>query len=189
MELAGLDRARYFLPTAICVYLAGLCLVLMITSAFLVSLQNAVAVTAAGLFGLVLTGGLGYSFWRAQRQDLRYTRVQTQSDAPENFAAVRSAAVLAGWRIASEEPASRLVAQTTVTLLDVGERVAVRFRGSDVLVASICDPSVGFSLVGRRHCEEHRELVRQAVLAPRPRPDAASPRPDAAPASAPGSAS
>jgi hypothetical protein len=47
----------------------------------------------------------------------------------------------------------------------VGERVAVRFRGSDVLVASICDPSVGFSLVGRRHCQEHRDIVRTAVLA------------------------
>jgi hypothetical protein len=32
------------------------------------------------------------------------------------------------------------------------------------LVASICDPSVGFSLVGRRRCAEHRALVRSAVL-------------------------
>jgi hypothetical protein len=31
-------------------------------------------------------------------------------------------------------------------------------------VACICDPDVGFSLVGRRRCQQHRELVRQAVL-------------------------
>ena len=61
-----------------------------------------------------------------------------------------------------------LLAQTSGALLDVGERVAVRFRDSDVLVASICDPSIGFSLAGRRHCADHREYVRQVVL-PRPR--------------------
>jgi hypothetical protein len=37
-----------------------------------------------------------------------------------------------------------------------------------VMVASICDPSVGFSLVGRRRCAEHRGLVRSAVLQLRP---------------------
>jgi hypothetical protein len=62
-----------------------------------------------------------------------------------------------------EDAPWRLDAETSVSLLDAGERIAVRFRGSDVLVASICDPRVGFSLVGRRHCAEHRELVRQAV--------------------------
>jgi hypothetical protein len=164
MELAGLDRARYFLPTAICVYLATLCVVLIITSAFVASLQNAVAVTAAGVFGLLLTGGLGFAFWRAQRHDLRFLTVRTSADAQSNFGTVRAAALAAGWKIAREEPYSSLDAQTASTLLDIGERVAVRFHGSDVLVASICDPGVGFSLVGRQHCEAHRELVRRAVI-------------------------
>ena len=164
LQLVGMDRARYFLPTAICVYLSALCLVLIVTSAFLVSLQNAVAVTAAGLFGLLLSAGLGYLFWHAQRRDLLYTRVPTAFDAGSNFDAVRSAVARAGWRICSEEPARRLDAQTRVTLLDVGERVSVQFEDHDVLIASICDPSVGFSLAGRQHCAEHRELVRQAVL-------------------------
>jgi hypothetical protein len=165
MQLAGWDRARYFLPTAICVYLCALCLVLIVTSAFLVSVQNAVAVTVAGLFGLLLSGALGYFFWNAQRRDLLYSRVATGSDATANFDAVRSAAAQAGWRISREEPARRLDALTRVTLLDVGERVSIQFRGHDVLIASICDPSVGFSLAGRQHCAEHRELVRQAVTA------------------------
>jgi hypothetical protein len=103
----------------------------------------------------------------AQRRDLLYTRVLTPFDAPSNFNAVRSAVARAGWRICGEEPALRLDAQTRVTLLDVGERVSVQFHGHDVLIASICDPSVGFSLAGRQHCAEHRELVRQAVL-PKP---------------------
>jgi hypothetical protein len=164
MELVGADRARYFVPTAICAYLSVLCAVLMVTSAFLVSIQNAIAVTAAGLFGLLLSGGLGIIFWRAQRHDLRYLHIATSSDANSNFQAVRAAADSAGWRIVQNEPARQLDALACGSLLDVGERIAVRFRGSEVLVASICDPSVGFSLVGRRHCEQHRELVRSAVL-------------------------
>ena len=166
MQLAGLDRMRYFIPTAICLYLAVLCLVLIVTSAFLVSLQNAVAVTAAGLFGMLLSGGLGFAIWRTQRRELLFTRVATRADAAANFEAVRSAARRAGWRTLQETPARRFDAQTATSLLDVGERVSVQFVGNDVLVASICDPSVGFSLVGRRHCAGHRELVRDAVLPP-----------------------
>jgi len=166
LELVGADRARYFVPTVICLYLSILCTVLIITSAFLAHLQNAMAVTAAGLFGLLMTSGLGLIFWRAQTRDLRYLQVSTLADAQSNFAAVRRAATQAGWRIVHEEPAQRLDAETSEFMMDSGERVAVQFRGSDVLVASICAPSVGFSLIGRRHCAEHRELVRQSVLTP-----------------------
>jgi len=164
MELVGADRARYFIPTAICVYLSALCIVLIITSAFLVNLQNAVAVATAGVFGLLLSVGLGLLFWRAQRVELRYRRVSTSSDALSNFKLVSAAAQRAGWRVLREEPGRRLDAQACGSILNVGERIAVQFCDSDVLVASICDPSVGFSLVGRRHCEEHRDLVRRAVL-------------------------
>ena len=166
LELLGADRARYFVPTAICAYLAILCLVLIITSFFLAHPQNAVAVAAAGVFGLMMTGGLGLLFWRAQRRDLQFVQVQTAADAPANFAAVRCAATRAGWRIVREETALRLDAETSASMMDGGERVAVQFRGNEVLVASICAPSVGFSLVGRRHCAENRELVRQSVLTP-----------------------
>lgn len=167
LELTGVDRIRYFVPTVICIYLAALCSVLIITSAFLVNLQNAVAVTASGIFGLLLSGGLGLLFWRAQRRDLQFLRVTTSSDAPSNFEAVRSAVDRAGWRLLVQDPPRRLDAQTSGALLDVGERVVVQFRDRDVLIASICDPSIGFSLAGRRHCTSHREFVRQAVL-PKP---------------------
>jgi regulator of protease activity HflC (stomatin/prohibitin superfamily) len=167
MELTGVDRLRYFVPTAICIYLAALCAVLIVTSAFIVSLSNAVAVTVAGSFGLSMSGGLGLIFWHAQRRDLQFSRITTSSDAQSNFEAVRSAADRAGWRLLVLDPGRRLVAQTSGVLLDVGERVAVQFRDRDVLVASICDPSIGFSLAGRRHCADHREFVRQVVL-PKP---------------------
>src|ERR1700722_12811260 len=167
MELVGAERLRYFVPTAICLYLATLCAVLIITSAFLVSMQNAVAVTAAGIFGMLLSGTLGLLFWRAQRRDLQFLTVTTSFDAQSNFDAVRSAMIRAGWRILSQEPGRVLGAQTSGALLNVGERVVVQFRGSDVLVASICDPSIGFSLTGRRHCADHRESVRKAVLGAR----------------------
>ena len=100
MQLVGLDRARYFAPTVICVYLSAICLVLIVTSLFLVSLQDAVAVTAAGVFGVLLSGGLGLLFWRAQRRDLQFSTVTTAADAQSNFEAVRCAVQHAGWRIA-----------------------------------------------------------------------------------------
>jgi len=40
----------------------------------------------------------------------------------------------------------------------------VLFRERQVLVACICDPGVGFSLVGRRRGQHNRELVKRAVL-------------------------
>jgi hypothetical protein len=49
-------------------------------------------------------------------------------------------------------------------MLQEGERVAVQFRDQQVLIACICDPGVGFSLVGRRRCQHNREQVRCAVL-------------------------
>ena len=164
MKLVGADRLRYFVPTAICLYLAALCAVLIVTSRFIVSLQNAVAITAAGFFGMLLSGGLGLLFWRAQQRDLQFSTVTTASDAQSNFEAVRCAVQHAGWRILAQEPGCRLDAQTSGALLGAGERVAVRFRNSDVLVACFCDPTIGFSLAGRRHCADHREIVRQAVL-------------------------
>lgn len=163
LELGGMDRARYFAPTAICVYLAGICALLVVVSAFLVSVEKAVAVAGVGLFGLLLTGAMGALFWKAQRRELLYTRLATSADSRANFAAVRQAALQAGWRIVREEPACRLDAETTVFQLNAGERIAVQFRDGDVLVACICDPSIGFSLVGRRHCAEHRELLRRCV--------------------------
>ena len=163
LQLVGFDRARYFMPTAICVYLGVLCSVLVITSAFLANLQNSVAVAAAGVFGLILSGGLGWLFWSAQRRDLNYTRIATCADAAANHAAVRAAIAAAGWTILRDEPARRLDARASVLLLNEGERVTVQFRDGEVLVACICDPSVGFSLAGRRHCAEHRERVRRAV--------------------------
>jgi hypothetical protein len=57
------------------------------------------------------------------------------------------------------------VARTPGSVLSEGEIVAVQFRQHDVLVASICDPGAGFSLVGRSRCTQNRELVRRAVSA------------------------
>jgi hypothetical protein len=164
LQLAGLDRARYFMPTAICLYLGTLCSVLILISPFLVHLQNSVAVAAAGVFGLGMSAALGGVFWKLQRRDLAYTEVATPNDASANYAAVRAAVRRAGWTVVRDDPAQRLEARVPVLLLEDGERVTVLFRGGNVLVASICDPSVGFSLSGRRHCLAHRTLVLDALV-------------------------
>ncbi len=165
MELLGLERAKYFAPTAICGYLAGLCVAVTVTSAFLPGMRDAQAVTAAALFGLLMSGSLGLVFWRAQRHDLCFERVPTPADANSNFETVRAAAERSGWLILREERGRRLDAQTPGSRFAAGERVSVQFRGNEVWVASICDPGVGFSLVGRRRCAEHRDTVRQMVAA------------------------
>jgi len=172
LELTRTERARYFAPTLFCGFLVALCLGLVITSLYLEKLQDAAAVAAVGVFGMLVAGALGAVLYRGQRRDLRYSSTATAATAESNFEAVSAAAAGAGWRITRAEPARRLEAQTTGTLLDVGERVAVQFRGAEVRVASICDPSVGFSLTGRRRCEEHRALVQRALDEVRARPRA-----------------
>ena|SRR3984957_3918808 len=164
MELKGAEKAKYFGATIICVYLATLCAALIVTSAVFSTMHDATAVTAAGLFGLVMSGLLGLAFFCSQRRELQYDRIVTSNDAGTNFRAVRASILDAQWRVKSELPDRQLDAQTADSRFTVGERVQIRFAGSDVLVASICDPSVGFSLVGRRRCAEHRDLVRSVVL-------------------------
>ncbi len=165
LELAGIERAKYFAPVAICGYLAALCAALIVTSAFLANMRDSLAITAAGVFGLLVSGGLGAAILRSQLLQLNYLHIPTSSDAQANFNAVERLARDSGWHVIVREPGRCLRARTQGSILTEGEIVSVRFRQRDVLVASICDPSVGFSLVGRRRCIQHRELVREAVTA------------------------
>jgi len=163
LQLAGVERAKYFAPVAICVYLAALCVALIITSAFLENMRDAIAITAAGLFGLMVSGGLGAAILRTQLRELRYVVIRTAGSAESNFESVRAQAEQLGWQVISQEPGRLLRARTRGSILSEGEIVSVQFRQSEVLVASICDPGVGFSLVGRRRCVQNREAVRAAV--------------------------
>ena len=102
---------------------------------------------------------------RVQLRELRYVVVPTHADPEENFQAVGRLAETSGWHVTANDPGRCLEARTPGSMLSEGEIVAVRFRQHDVLVASICDPGVGFSLVGRRRCTQNREAVRLAVSA------------------------
>jgi hypothetical protein len=163
LHLAGLERVKYFAPVAICAYLSALCAALIVTSAFLENIRDAIAITAAGIFGLLVSGGLGAVILRVQLRELRYLVIPTQADADKNFEVVYRMAQESGWQVATKVPGRCLEARTPGSILVEGELVVVRFRQHDVLVACITDPGVGFSLVGRRRCIQHRELVRRAV--------------------------
>jgi hypothetical protein len=165
LKLAGIERVKYFAPVAICGYLAALCVALIITSAFLVNVRDAMAITAAGIFGLLVSAALGAAILRVQLRELRYVVVPTHADPQHNFEVVGRLVESSGWHLTANEPGHCLEARTPGSILSQGEIVAVRFNQHEVLVASICDPSVGFSLVGRRRCTENRELVRLAVSA------------------------
>jgi hypothetical protein len=164
LRLHGGDWARYFAPVGVCVYLAAICLALIVTAAFLDNLAQALAVAAAAAFGLLLSGALGMGMLGMQLRELRYLQVHTSFDANANFELVVGLARDCGWHTMREEPGRRLDAHTADSMLQQGERVVVLFRERQVLIACICDPGVGFSLVGRRRCRHNRELVRRAVL-------------------------
>lgn len=165
LKLHGLDRARYFAPVAFLGFLAALCVALITVSAFLVTMRDALAIAAAGVFGLVLTGAAGGVILGLQLRWLRYTSIPISHERDLAGAAVRQLVADAGWHI-TRQGASSLEARTPGTMFAEGERVYVEFRDREVLVASICDPDVGFSLVGHQRCLQHRERVRRAVLAP-----------------------
>jgi hypothetical protein len=164
LRLQGGDWVRYFAPVAFCAYLAAICVALIITSAFLHNVREALAVSAAALFGLVLSAALGMGVLGMQLHELRYLSVATAFDAESNFEQVILLARALGWQLTRQEPGQRLDARTSDSMLQQGEMLVALFRGQQVLIACICDPGVGFSLVGRRRCQQYRELVRRAVL-------------------------
>ncbi len=164
LKLYGADWARYFAPVAFCAYLAVICVALIVTSAFLQNLSEALAVTAAAMFGLLLSCALGMGVLGMQLRELRYLSVPTAFDSESDFELVARLARGLGWQLTREEPGRRLDARTPGSLLQQGELVVVQFRPQQVLIASVCDPGVGFSLVGRRRCQQNRELLRRAIL-------------------------
>jgi hypothetical protein len=163
LHLNTADRVRYFAPIAFCAFLAALCLALIITSAFLTTVHDALAIAAAGAFGLLVCAALGATFLRVQLRNLRYLSIPTSLTPLASFEAVRRLMQRSGWHIVDSEPGRRIEARTSDSLLHHGEIVAVEFQPHEVLIASISDPSVGFSLVGQRRCESNMALVRRAV--------------------------
>jgi hypothetical protein len=163
LKLPRLDRLIYFAPALFFGYLAALCTALILTSAFLVKVHNPEAIAGAGIFGLLVTAGLGALLLRAQLNDLRYVRFTTRSDSAANYRSVLNVIRAAGWTITANEPGQLIDARVSDSLLSRGEWVAVRFRDQDVWIASICDPRIGFSLVARRRCRHYKELVKSAV--------------------------
>jgi hypothetical protein len=163
LRLRGIDRARYFAPVVFFGFLAALCLALITVCPFLVTIHDTVAIAAAGVFGLLATGGVGALILGLQLRWLRYTSVPIGIDADTALEAVRSLAVEAGWKI-TRQTAGSLEATTAGTMFAEGERVSVEIRDQQLLVASICDPNVGFSLTGHQRCRQNCERVRQAVL-------------------------
>ncbi len=162
LKLHGVDRARYFAPVVFFAFLACLCLAMIAVSAFVVTLRAAIAIAVAGLFGFLATGGAGALVLRLQLRWLRYTAIPTAATAEAALAAVRTVVAEAGWKVAHESTDS-LEARTPGGMFVEGERIYVEIRPHEVLVASICDPNVGFSLVGQERCRQHCQRVRQAI--------------------------
>jgi hypothetical protein len=165
LQLPRLDRFIYFAPTLFFAYLAALCAALILTSIFLVRVRNPEAIAGAGIFGLLMTAGVGSLLLRAQLHDLRYTRLTTRGDAQSNYAAVLKVVRAAGWATTASTNGELIDARVSDSLLSRGEWVSVRFQDRDVWIASICDPRIGFSLVARKRCRHYKDLITEAVSA------------------------
>jgi hypothetical protein len=163
LQLVGGDWARYFAPVAMCGYLAAICVALIVTASFLPNRHQTAAISAAGLFGLLLSCGLGALLLYNQLRELRFVSLHIDGDVGSRYLRVLALVHDQGWRVTGELSGERLEARTQGSVLDTGELVVVQFRPNEVLVASICDPSVGFSLVGQRRCQHNRELVLQTL--------------------------
>jgi len=59
LQLPRMDRLIYFAPALFFAWLAALCTALILTSIFLVKVRNPEAIAGAGIFGLLVTVGLG----------------------------------------------------------------------------------------------------------------------------------
>lgn len=164
LRLTGVQRAKYFAPVALCVYLAALCAAICITAIFLSNPRQAAATLAAGLFGLLLSAALGAVILAVQVNEMRYLTVTTRADATTNFETVHRLAHHLEWQITLAQAGSCLEGITPESMSQEGELISVQLRQNQVLIASICNPNVGFSLAGRRRCQRNRELIRQAVL-------------------------
>jgi hypothetical protein len=165
LQLAGSDWARYFAPVAICGYVGAICIALIITASFLPNRYQGLAISFAGFFGLVMCCALGALLLFTQLRELRFVAVHAAATQHDRFELVRNLAQAQGWRVVSERPDQCLEARTAGSVLDAGELIVVQFRGDATLVACICDPSVGFSLVGQRRCQQNRKLVAHALAA------------------------
>jgi hypothetical protein len=165
LQLPRVERLIDFAPAMFFAYLALLCSALILTSIFLVNVRNPEAIAGAGIFGLLVTVGLGTLLIRTQLNDLRYIRLPTRADAKTNYGIVLKSIQDAGWSVTRSKEAELIDARVADSLLSAGEWVAVRFTGADVWIASICDPRVGFSLVARKRCARYKELVKSAVSA------------------------
>ncbi len=164
LHLAGKEWVRYFAPVAICGYVAAICVALIVTAAFLPNHYQGVAISAAGFFGVLMSCSLGALLLFNQLRELRFTAVHTHGPARDRYRQVVELIERQGWRLTREQP-EELEARTASSLLDAGELIVVQFHDEEALVACICDPSVGFSLVGKRRCQANRELVAHALAA------------------------
>jgi|GEM_PF-1600174 len=164
MQLHGLDRVIYFAPTLFVAYLAGVCGLLTTVAAIFTTLPNPKPIIGAGVFGLGVTLGLCALLYRAQSRELRYQNLATARGAPQNYALLMQAAQQAGWTIAHCAQDELIEARVAGSLLTLGEMVVARFNGSNVLIAAISDPRIGFSMTGRERCRRHAALIRETLL-------------------------
>ncbi|PYK86031.1 MAG: hypothetical protein DMF47_08050 [Verrucomicrobia bacterium] len=99
-----------------------------------------------------------------QTRALRFRLFQTSSNAHENCLKVLHAMHKEHWRVHYTHADSQIVATVRGFPVTWGERVEVRFHGSDVFVNSICDPGTFFAVFSWGRNRENMNYVGDAVM-------------------------
>ena len=120
------------------------------------------AIPAATVMCAVTAAASGISAWY-QTRALRFRVFCTSSDAHENYEKVLRAMQEEHWHVQHVHAHSQIVATARGFPLSWGERIEVRFDGSDVLVNSICDPGKFPSVASWGRNREHVSYIRRAV--------------------------
>jgi hypothetical protein len=120
------------------------------------------AIPGACIICVVTLAASGFFAWY-QTRALRFRLFQTSSDAHENYHKVLQAVHKEHWQVQYVHADSRVVATVRGFPITWGERVEVRFQGSDVLVNSICDPSKYFAVFSWGRNRENMSRVGRAV--------------------------
>jgi len=113
------------------------------------------------LCGVTLTAS-GISAWY-QTRALQFRVFHTSAGAHENYEKVLHAMQGEHWHVQHRHANSQIVATVQGFPVSWGERVEVRFDGSDVLVNSICDPGKFPSVTSWGRNREHVSYLRRAV--------------------------
>lgn len=158
VELTGREQLRFYAPTLLAAWLAGLCIAFTVVSAYLTSVRDPLVLTAAGLFGFLSSGSLAVALFFSQRAQLRYRPLPTACSHAEIRTRLSTLARESGWTVLIDEP-HRWCAECRSSPWLREALVYVQIAPGDTRIAVLPDFDAGRSVGARTRLTELRQRV------------------------------